>query len=205
MMKKFTPILMLLISINIQADPKDDYKEAYVTPVFKDIAGFPFPDITLKEWNIENNIFLLKYKEEDIDKVVDICKKEKIPDYSENGDQTLLVKTKICNKAKIMSKLYHISQDETSTTPDPAYSEAWITPVFKDIPDFPLPDITADEWQYTPLSVLKNKYEKTDIEKMIKICKENKIPFWTDDTKNAPKFMQSLLCNKAESLLRLLH
>lgn len=201
-MKKYTSILVLLVTINAHADPKKDYKEAYVTPVFKDTAGFPFPDITLKEWNIENTIFLLKYKEEDIDKVVDICNIEEIPAYSENGDQTLLVKTKICNKAKIMSKLYYASHDEDLTTPDPAYSEAWITPVFKNTPDFPLPDITVDEWQYTPLTVLNTKYQKNDIEKMIKICKENKINIWNNDTKNAPKFMQSLLCNKAVSLIR---
>lgn len=37
---------------------------------------------------------------------------------------------------------------------------------------------------------------------MIESCQENKIYIWNDDTKNAPKFLQSLLCNKAVSLIR---
>lgn len=95
---------------NLTSNVKEDvdYKQAYRMPVFKGMKGFPLPDIIGRDFiRLPITERVKKYKKSDLKKVVEFCKENGYPRYS-NGlkGNIYTVQIEICNRAESTLKYY---------------------------------------------------------------------------------------------------
>lgn len=95
---------------NLTSNVKEDvdYKRAYEIPVFKGMKGFPLPDISGENFiDLRITERVKKYKKSDLKKVVEFCKENGYPRYS-NGfkGNIFTVQVEICNRAANTLKYY---------------------------------------------------------------------------------------------------